>query len=310
MITTLPLARPRFVSCLFALAVAGAFTLFAPARLLADNPERPERKGPFTGITVIGDSLSDTGRTFAAIGIPPPPYYLGRVSNGPVWIEQLAPKLRLAYDPLDNFSWAGANTGRTNVFTGLPGMLDELDEFLSTLRHRADKKALYVVWGGANDFVRILVGGEDPAVVIPAAVANLLRIVSTLHAAGAEDIVVVDLPNIGLTPRARAGGPVVAAGATVLSATFNALLNQGLDRLGFPVIRVSSFQLLNAFVANPGAYGFTNVTGQGILDLAHASTYLFWDDLHPTTLAHSYVAQAVFDALANAGEMKQLVKHP
>lgn len=287
-----------------------SFAALAPAALTAKDDTHPERKPPVSGITVIGDSLSDTGRTFAAIGIPPAPYFNGRTSNGPLWVEYLAPRLRLAYDPLDNFSWAGANTGRRNVFTGLPGMLDETDEFLGLLRHKADKKALYVVFGGSNDFIRILVGGEDPMIVIPEAVANLVRIVTTLEAAGADHIVVVDLPDIGLTPRARLAGPAVAAGATFLSATFNGLLDQALDGLSFPVIRVSSFQLLNAMVANPAAFGLTNVTGQGIADIANADTYLFWDDIHPTTRAHRYLAGAVFDALEAAGLLKQLLKHP
>jgi phospholipase/lecithinase/hemolysin len=293
------------------LALCCAVLTLAPVRAWAnDSAGHANRKGPFSNIVVIGDSLSDTGRTFSTIGIPPPPYYNGRVSNGPVWIEYLAPQLKLAYDPLSNFSWAGANTGRTNVFTGLPGMLDELDEFLGLLPRKADKKALYVVWGGANDFIRILTGGESPAVVIPQAVANLVQIVGTLHAAGAEHIVVVDLPDMGLTPRARAGGATVIATATALSVTFNTLLDQGLGALGIPVIRVSAFQLINALAANPAAFGFTNTTSEGIFDLANASTYLFWDDVHPTTRAHQFLADALFNALAEAGLLKQLLKHP
>ena len=294
-----------------ALTVVCAFAAFAPARLAAENPtDNPVRNPPFSGITVIGDSLSDTGRTFSVIGIPPAPYFNGRTSNGPLWIERLAPALRLTYQPLDNFSWAGANTGRTNVFPGLPGMLDELDEFVASLRHKADKKALYVVWGGSNDFFRILANGEDPNVVIPEAVRNLKNIVLTLRAAGADNIVVVDLPNIGLLPRARAAGPLVAAGATFLSVTFNSMLTTALNSLDFPVVRVSSFNLLNAMFNNPSAYGFTNVTGMGITDIANAETYLFWDDVHPTTRAHRHVADAVFHALEAAGLIKQLLKHP
>ena len=44
---------------------------------------------PYTGIYVFGDSLSDSGRLFAATQIPPPPYYQGRFSNGPIWIDYL-----------------------------------------------------------------------------------------------------------------------------------------------------------------------------------------------------------------------------
>ncbi|KAJ2667887.1 hypothetical protein GGH99_006550, partial [Coemansia sp. RSA 1285] len=41
---------------------------------------------------IFGDSLSDTGRlhtmTFGLV--PPEPYWEGRFSNGPLWIEYLA----------------------------------------------------------------------------------------------------------------------------------------------------------------------------------------------------------------------------
>jgi phospholipase/lecithinase/hemolysin len=276
------------------------------------NPDQPDRNPPFSAVTVIGDSLSDTGRALAAIGIPPAPFYFnGRVSNGPIWAEYLSPRLRLAYNPLDNFSWAGANTGRTNVYPVLPGMLDELDELLPAFPRRLDKKALYVVFGGSNDFFRILAANESPLVVIPEAVGNLLQIVRRLRAAGADHIVVVDLPDIGLTPRALAAGPAIAAGATLLSAQFNQLLNGALNQLDFPVVRVSAFALLRDMAANPAAYGFTNVTTPGILGFpAPADTFLFWDDVHPTTRAHRFVADAVFNALAEAGLLKQLLKHP
>jgi phospholipase/lecithinase/hemolysin len=309
------LIRPSLARRLAVVAAAAVFTLtplWSAAPLSPGQPDLPDRKPPFSSLTVLGDSLSDTGRTYAAIGIPPAPFYFnGRVSNGPIWAEYLAPRIRLAYNPLDNFSWAGANTGRLNVYAGLPGMLDELDELLPAFPRRLDKKALYVVFGGSNDFIRILVGGEDPMVVIPQAVGNLIRIVRTLQAAGADNIVVVDLPNIGLTPRARAGGPAIAAGATFLSVQFNQLLNGALNQLDFPVVRMSAFALLNAMVANPAAYGLTNVTDQGLFaPPGQGATYLFWDDIHPTTLAHSHVADAVFTAVADAGLMKQLLKHP
>ncbi|PNW87491.1 hypothetical protein CHLRE_02g144009v5 [Chlamydomonas reinhardtii] len=42
-------------------------------------------------LVVFGDSLSDTGNTFRAAGVPQADlYYQGRYSNGPVWIDYLA----------------------------------------------------------------------------------------------------------------------------------------------------------------------------------------------------------------------------
>jgi outer membrane lipase/esterase len=212
--------------------------------------------------------------------------------------------LRRNYNPVHNFSWAGANTGRLNVFgTFLPGMLDEVDELLTPTARRLNKNDLYVVFGGANDFFRIF-NGANPFVVISEGVDNLVRIVTRLRAAGAERIVVVDLPDIGLTPRALSQGPAGALMATQLSILFNSQLNAALNNLNFPVVRVSMFNLLHAFVAQPQLYGFTNVTHPGIFDLPNAGTYLFWDDVHPTTRAHRFVAEEVYRVLVAAGMIK------
>ena len=273
----------------------------------APSASQQNQNPPFTAVYVIGDSLSDTGRASGVLSevmgtaFPPLPYAPGRMSNGPVWIEYFTPMLRGNYQPLENFSWAGANTGYLNVFPGLPGMLDQLAELRTPGSRQLNKNALYVVFGGANDFFRIF-GGADPLSVIGSGINNIVTIVTSLRSAGAENIVVVDLPDIGLIPRAAG----MSAAATQLSMLFNANLNVALNSLNFPVVRVSLFALIRDFVARPGIYGFTNVTTPGILNYPNSETYLFWDDVHPTTRAHRFVAEEVYRSVLAAG----LIKHP
>jgi len=282
-------------------ALAVCLTFSTPASRLFAGPNGVGQSKPaFSGVTVIGDSLSDTGRTAQVVPFPFF-YYQGRVSNGPVWIEYFSAKLGLPYDPLQNFAWAGSHSGYLNSFgPPLPGMRQQIGELLSLSKH-VDKEALYVVFGGSNDFIRILVGGENPFVVIPEAVANIVTIVSQLRAAGAKHIVVVDLPNIGLTPRARAA----AAQATGLSIFYNDLLTTALNTIDKKIIRVSAFNILNTLAASPAAFGFTNVQDMGYLQFPGGDTYLFWDDLHPTTRAHQYIADRVFSAVEAAGLLKK-----
>ena len=65
--------------------------------------------GVFTAVISYGDSLSDNGNLYALTGQPPsPPYYMGRFSNGPVTVEQLAGSLG---SPLLDFAYGGATTG-------------------------------------------------------------------------------------------------------------------------------------------------------------------------------------------------------
>jgi phospholipase/lecithinase/hemolysin len=49
----------------------------------------------YTALYSFGDSLSDGGNVFAAsLGtIPAPPYFEGRFSNGPNWVDDLSAKL-------------------------------------------------------------------------------------------------------------------------------------------------------------------------------------------------------------------------
>src|SRR5262245_56060012 len=162
----------------------------------------------FSDVFVFGDSLSDQGRLSAATGglFPPePPYYRGRMSNGPVWIESLAPKLGLAASVANNFAVNGAATSDANyneaiLGTDLPGLSDELNEFLGSLGGQpADPSALYVLWAGANDFF-LPFDPSHPEIVIGQAVTNLATTVGTLQASGAQHILVLNLSDMGLTP--------------------------------------------------------------------------------------------------------------
>ena len=85
--------------------------------VIAAIAARPAQADPATEIVVFGDSLSDSGRFLAetyantggAIAYPPPPfYYQGRFSDGPLWWEQMAAALGV---PAESHAVAGAFSG-------------------------------------------------------------------------------------------------------------------------------------------------------------------------------------------------------
>ena len=286
-------------------------------------PGKPDSNSPFSAIYVIGDSLSDTGRTSAVLTtnpqlpFPPAPYASGRLSNGPLWIEQFAPMVRLDYNSLDNLAWAGALTGATllpqppllptinNIYGPLPGMTNQALELRDLSNSVLDPRALYVVFGGSNDFLRIDPAGSNAAAVIGTAVENLFAIVNSLHLWGAKNIVVVNVPDLGRIPKNLRQGANVANLATLFSAAFNNALDTRLNSLSFETCRVSLFDLSRDFSDKPKKYGFTNVTDPSFPDVNKGQTYLFWDDVHPTTLAHGYLAGEVFQAVAKAGMLSR-----
>lgn len=264
----------------------------------------------FSQLFVFGDSLSDQGRLFAATNqqFPPdPPYFQGRISNGPVWIEEMASRLDLPLSLVNNFSVAGATTSSANynesiLGTDLPGLADELQQYLAGLNGQpADPNALYVVWAGANDF---FLPFSDPAVVIGQAVTNLATTVGTLQAVGAQHILVVNLPDLGLTPYADSIGQ--AAQLTALSAAFNSALQGALSGPGLRATFIDIFSTFQNVAENPATFGLTNVTDaafNGVAVVGDPADYLFWDSVHPTAAGHQLIAEAVLDAISSESDV-------
>src|SRR5262245_3277725 len=205
----------------------------------------------YSNMYVFGDSLSDTGNISYFFGgqIPQPPYYQGRFSNGPIWIDDLADSLGLTVSPSypggNNYAWGGAVTGPGGNVLPPFTLIDQADFFLQDTGGVADPNALYVVWGGGNDVL-----DEDSA----NAPANLGSVISSLAAAGARNFLVPNLPNIGLVPLSLEDG--TSAEKEALTLAFNSELEQVLAELSatLPVNikTLDVFGLFNTILAGPG----------------------------------------------------------
>ncbi|MHB1238935.1 MAG: SGNH/GDSL hydrolase family protein [Gammaproteobacteria bacterium] len=281
---------------------------------------------PYTSLFVLGDSLSDSGNAFVALGgrtsqppfapIPSLPYASGRFSNGPVWAEDLAGMLGLSAAPSllggSDYAFGGARTGPAGSIP--PSLLDQSQTLLAAYPGGLPHNALYVVWGGSND-VRDAATSANPLAALKTAVANVGGIVQDLIGAGAGTILVPNVPNLGLTPAAQDAG--VATDATLLSATFDTLLNSTLGGIrtlhpGTRLLGLDIFGLIDQVTSNPGAYGLTDVTnpclsfGQANPNLAYCSDpnhYLFWDGIHPTAAGHEIIAIAARRAVPEPGTL-------
>jgi len=266
-------------------------------------------------IYIFGDSLSDTGNVFAASGgtnPPSPPYFQGRYSNGPVWVDYLAQDLGLNPIPFIaasggatategiNYAFGGATTGSSNVGSpNLPGLQQEIN-FFTGANPTADPDALYIVWAGANDY---LGGGvSNPS----GPLGNLSNAITSLAGAGAKNIMVANLPDLGnlpLTNNTPNSVPLNALSGlhnSGLTATLNNLNNTLGSSVNIIPLDVNS--LFKTAINQPGNFGFTNVTTACLNQVTGAvcnnqSEYLFWDSVHPTTAAHQLVADAALSAL-------------
>ncbi|MGF6604485.1 phospholipase/lecithinase/hemolysin [Paraburkholderia sp. GAS448] len=178
---------------------------------------------------------------------------------------------------------------------------------------------LVLVWAGSNDVLR---AGSLPAAAptVQTAATTLAQIVGQIAQNGATHVVVVNVPNIGLSPKGIAS-PDGGANLTQLSQIFNDSLNAALQANGLQgkVIQIDSYTWVDQILANFQANGFA-VSNIGACDPAKTpddtallcspttyvtanadQTYVFADDLHPTTRLHALFAQFVEQQIARSG---------
>ncbi|WP_178379472.1 SGNH/GDSL hydrolase family protein [Fischerella major] len=247
---------------------------------------------------VFGDSLSDIGNAFNATeGFHPssPPYFQGRFSNGLVWVEYLASGLALTPKQNTNFAYGGATTGSGNL-NGIPDLLTQVDSFIKVYQ-QVDKNALYILWAGANDYLH---GMSNPSLSIN----NISQAIQSLAKAGAKKILVANLPDLGNIPATR-NSPYsgILSSATI---AHNLGLANSLDllkqKLGHDtqMIMFDVHSLYKEAITNPTKFGFTDVNTACLNNLASCDNpdkFLFWDGIHPTTVAHRILAKAALKEL-------------
>lgn len=280
---------------------------------------------PYSNLVIFGDSLADSGNNAILLGAtqslpltgpdaPVLPYSSNTYSNGAVWTQHLAGSLGLSAAPSlaggGNYAFGGARSGSATAGQ-TPGMIDQLGMYLADSKGQASANTLYVLEGGGNDARDILGAamlGLDPTALILGYASNVASIVSQLHAAGAEEFLLWNVPNIGLSPL------VAQLGGSAAASYFVALMNQALDsalamldaEITDGIHLYDAYAGLNGIVANPKASGFANVTDICALDAAcvnDPSGYVFWDGLHPTTAAHAVMAQQALGELPEPGSL-------
>ncbi len=285
--------------------------------------------GPFSGLYIFGDSLSDSGNNALVIGtdgaqpitnsyIPSQPYGspqgLGQYTNGNVWAYSFAAAIGLgAYAAPSlaggsNYAYGGARTSKDGppAQSGFPPSLKtQAKSYLASTGGTASANALYVVAGGGNDARDALEAvAADPAnavsIITKAALTyafNTGRIVDSLQAAGAQHIVVWDVPNLGITPAVNAEGSFASLLGNLVSKSMSQVLATRMN--GEAGVTLFDFYgLTTAWAADPSAYGFVNATDAcGGIPGCNPSTYAFWDGIHPTSAGHALIADAMFAAV-------------
>jgi outer membrane lipase/esterase len=260
-------------------------SLISIALIAFSSSSMSEERAAFDQLVVFGDSLSDTGNA-------------GRFSNGPVWTEQLAEALKLPLRPSErggqNFAVGGARVER-----GPHSLREQANRFLKL--PRPSGRTLYVVWGGAND-VFAAMGQTNSLSELKAAALMLNRVLKDLIRHGSSDLLVLNIPDVGITPEVQAKGSEAVEEARRLTDHFNRAVEQGLADFASASSGIRLYRLDVAAMAerarkDPASFGFTDISTP-CRGSARCGQYLFWDEIHPTTEAHARLAEAVLVALS------------
>lgn len=273
---------------------------------------------PLHNIVIFGDSLSDNGNLYEVMNhqLPQsPPYYEGRFSNGPVWIELLAasyfPENSKAH--LANYAYGGAGVTDTENDEAYFTLRKEINSYLLTHDDKASEDTLYIVWIGANNYLGMPSEAEKTLQTVNSGINKGLK---RLVAKGAKHILIINLPDLGRTPAAMEFDSIDTM--RYFSTEHNNALAKTAEELKVsnPEVEWLFFDMNKGFdevVANPEEYGFTNITGTCSNAEINAKTqksflkmvasvkpkakndacdgFLFFDLVHPSAAAHKILAE-------------------
>lgn len=284
---------------------------------------------PIHQVVVFGDSLSDNGNLYEYMDhqLPmSPPYYAGRFTNGPVWIELLMDKLY----PLNgqahlmNYAFGGAGISlEEKSDDGEFSLSNQIRSYLEANNQTALPDALYVVWIGANNYFNL---PDDPDEVVDAVIKGIGMNVETLIHHGAKQVMLLNVPNLAKVPAAIEYEAVDEL--RYMSLEHNRRLKLLISHLKntYPDVTFIDYDVtmvMDDLIEHPDQYGFTNVIStcselmdepqmksasshslflstirqQGMMRDDQCYGYLFFDLYHPTAHAHEIMADTIYELI-------------
>ncbi len=272
------------------------------------------QKTPFTDFITFGDSLADVGNVFAATQLinptpPSPPYDDGRFSNGELVPELIAKQLGFsASTPSvaggDNYAFGTAESGSGLSDEGFLNVGEQISAYL--LVDEPTATDVFFITAGSNNFFPDI-NKENTAENIDtpqSALDGLTENITTLAEAGAENFIIPNAAPLGTLPFANAAG--INDALNTASTQFNTLLDTKLDelkdQLGINIIELDVAGEFTRILANPSAFGLTNVdapafnTTTGAI-VPNPDEYFWWDEFHPTAAAYSLIARGLADKI-------------
>ncbi|MCF6766864.1 SGNH/GDSL hydrolase family protein [Thiotrichales bacterium 19S11-10] len=193
------------------------FILFAFVLTQAEGFEKPK----FSRFILFGDSLTDTGKMYdKSLGTIPadnpplqwstPLYYDGRFSNGPVWIDYLQANYNMSESQVINEAEGGAtmydymSKSLNPTYWVINTLNYEVSQFLTKIDKNkvaaVNNNDMAIIWIGGNDLITYSwLKTED----IYDDMSKLYLAVDTLVMAGVKNFIILNLPELVMTPKGR-----------------------------------------------------------------------------------------------------------
>lgn len=260
----------------------------------------------YSALYVFGDSYCDVGNLYAATSgyEPAAPYYNGRFSNGPLWVDHVAGFLGVPMKASlvggTNYAFGGAWATAPQALPGgtIPSVPEQVALYLANAKGKADPNALYILEGGGNDILDApATNPEQLGFEIAAALAYSELL---LRQAGARHFVIPNLFNVGLLPAAAGRVAFATKASEAANSALNILLPVEDQLEGVHILRMDVFSLLNAVGKDPTHFGFTNIAVPCLSTTVCADPdhTFFWDTHHPTEFGHAFFAVTLENVLA------------
>jgi len=247
---------------------------------------------PYTRLYAFGDSYSDIGAGYVDGNGPTAVAYLGWLMG----LQITSSKAPNAADKSLVFAVSGAGTGEgegrraKEALLGY-GMLNQVRDFASRVKSgdiRFDPQTtLFFIAGGLN----------DGRLQTEQTIANLRRLIETIHGLGGRHVTLAQLPT---------KIPPFAAVALRLNPALREFGDREGRSLGVDLWMNHWGQGFDDVMEHPAAYGIANTTdacaGRALFDqdstpVGDPTVFFFYHEGHPSTTVHRIVGRKLFEEL-------------
>jgi outer membrane lipase/esterase len=220
-------------------------------------------------------------------------------------------------------------TGGANASLGFltVPIVQQIQNHLNLKDGKFKDDEIVFVFAGANDVFFQLgllqAGATSPTAAISSVANAASQLATAIHTQivgnGAKYVVVMNIPNIAITPFGNSLNPSARGLLDYMVNTFNSLVQAGVGS-NESVLYLDSYSESTNQYNNPAAYGLSNVTdtacdlspeknplasslicNQFNLIPGNTDQYLFADRVHPTPYGYSLIAQLVIKEMRNKG---------